>query len=150
MKKYILYIGILAALLAVPAEKSDVGRLLPVEAISIYKGEGTVRIETDTGNVGTGEDLEMAYQDLCRSAPAEIFLDTADYLILRGEGAELIEQLRWYLKPGIRVCGSGETVDLASAAEYLSIHVPGKRLKDIHTGTGLEVLTQTETGFWLE
>ncbi|MBP3672496.1 MAG: hypothetical protein J6J18_01560 [Oscillospiraceae bacterium] len=150
MKRYILYIVVLLALLAVSAEGNDVGRLLPVEVISVYKEEGTVKIETDTGNMGAGEDFEAAYQNLRSNASAEIFLDTADYLILYGDAQGQIEQLRVYLKPGIKVCTGVGEMDLVSAAEYLSIHTPDKRLKDVNRDSDLVILTQTGAGFCIK
>ena len=150
MKRCILYIVILLAMLMIPAEGSDVGRLLPVEVFAVDQRAGTVRIETDTGNVGTGSDLEAAYQDLCQSASAEIFLNTADNLILSGDAAQLVGQLRQYLKPNIRVCRSEGGIDLAEVGEYLSIHVPDYCLKDIDKVTEMVILTQTEKGFCLK
>ena len=149
MKRYILYIVVLLAMLAVPAQRNDVGRLLPVEVIAVYQDVGGVRIETDTGNVGTGRDLESAYRNLKGTAAGEIFLDTADYLILYGEAKQLSEKLREYLKLGIRVCAGEGEIDLVEASEYLSVHIPNMRLKDENIASRLAVLTRKETGYCL-
>lgn len=149
MRRAVLYIRVILALAAVPAEKADIGRLLPTELISVNYRDGWVEIQTDTGNVGLGKDLRQAYENLKESASSEIFLDTADYLILMGESWQP-DDLKQYLKPDIWVCTGEEGIDPAEAAMYLSIHKPKTRLEDSGSGEKMEHLVQTDTGFALQ
>ena len=146
----LLYIVILGVLIAVPAERSDVGNLLPVEVILIDKDDQGIKIQTDTGNAGAGDDLEAAYQNLRERAPADIYLDTANYLILSGEAQELAPQLSAYLKAHVKVCiGEGE-LDVTEVAAYLATHTPDTHLCELNKEAEIQVLTQAENGFSLE
>lgn len=146
----ILYIIVLLGLIAVPAERSDVGNLLPIEVISIYKDAHGVQIQTDTGNVGSGADLEDAYHNLKESASRDVYLDTADYLILSGGAKELTPLLTQYLKKGIKVCQVEGQLQIMEAAPYLLTHSPEIRLQDVNKESELQTLRQTEAGFVLE
>ena len=50
MKRVIIYIGILAALIAAPVEQMEVGKLVPVQVVSVYKEGNAYVLETDTQN----------------------------------------------------------------------------------------------------
>lgn len=147
MKRRLLYALVLLGMLAVPTEGIDVGRLLPVEVIHVYKAGDLVRLQTDTGNTGVGMDFETAYRALKHQASAEVFLDTADYVILTGEAANLKEEMLKYLDPGIRVCAGEGDLDVEAVAAYLSIHRPDMSLAELGTQRECPVLTQTEAGF---
>lgn len=145
----LLYIIVVLVLLAVPVRRSDVGSLLPVEAVMVDYKRGKVTITTDTGNVGAGEDLQQAYLDLKENASKQIYLDTADYLILEGDAIQLAEELGDYLKPGIRVCESNGKIDAEEAVQYLAAHTPACRLRDLLDGANTEILSKTSRGFQL-
>lgn len=149
MRRMVLYIIVLLALMAFPAERTNVGRLLPVEAVRVSQSVGHVEIETDTGNIGVGENLEEAYLDLKERASGEIFLDTADYLILSGAEDRILGELNRYIKERIRVCRAEGSLDLEAAAQYLAVHRLQYRLKDIISVAETELLTQMESGFCL-
>lgn len=144
----LLYIIVLAALLAVPVHPTDVGNMLPVELVMVYaKGSG-VEIRTDTGNRGVGRSLQEAAADLKESASEELFLDTADYLILSGNGVPP-DQLKGIFKDRIYVCRGSRDIDLSKAARYLSEHTPKHRLKDMEWGIMLSEIRKTDNGFTL-
>lgn len=140
MKRIILYIGILAALLAAPAKPSDVGKLLPVQVVSIYKeGDWTV-IKTDTENIGMGGTPEQALENLKASASGIIYLDTAEYLLLSKDSLDAVEALRDKLKPSVRLCFAAKQIDLKNAGKYLSVHGQLPKLDAWKTDTELPVL----------
>lgn len=151
MRRWIVYALVLAlVLLLSPAAKTDVGELLPVELLYIYySNEGTLCVETDTGDFGTGETLDRALSDLKATASGNIFLDTADYLVITKEAAPLLPQLWKILRPATQVClGAGAD---AGAAKFLSAHKPGVTLNDVRAGMGiLPVLTWTGERYRLE
>ncbi|MBQ7802057.1 MAG: hypothetical protein IJ375_07020 [Oscillospiraceae bacterium] len=147
--QYILYGLTLLVTLVLPAERTDVGELLPVELVSVSAAGGKVTIRTDTGNSGTGENVTRAYRDLEESASGKIFLDTVDYLVLEESKEIPLENLRQYLKSGIRVCRGEEGLNLEEAALYLATHRPQVRLKELNTVTDAPVLVEMENGFAL-
>lgn len=144
-----LYVIVILAMLVVPTQSIEIGRLQPVEVVMISVSDGVVRIETDTGNTGTGSDLKTAYEQMKAQASAEIFMDTADYLILTGDAAVPKEDLMAYLDPKIRVCTGSGVLDIGGAAAYLSVHKPVTRLRELNEQSALQTLTQKQTGFCL-
>lgn len=151
MRRWIVYALVLAVLfLLPPSEKTDVGELKPVELLSIYHTEeGTLRVETDTGDLGTGRNLKEALEDLKATASGSIFLDTVDYLLITEDAIPSLPQLWKILRPATQVC-LGVGAD-PGTAEFLSAHKPGVTLNDIRAGTGtLPVLTRTEERCRLE
>ena len=130
MKKLILYALLLGAAMLLPAEGTDVGELLPVELISIYKEADTVIIDTDTGASGTGETILAAVSDLKATAPGNVFLDTADFLLISDLDDQETEALKGILKPAIRVCETEGRINPERAVEYLRIHKPEQRLDE--------------------
>lgn len=119
--RVILYILILALLLLAPAERLDVAKLLPVEAVAVYMDGSVVVLETDTENLGRGETAEKALEDLKKNTAAIIYLDTAEYLLVGEEAESHSQQLKAYLKPSVKVGGyNGGSVK--DKAKYLDAH----------------------------
>lgn len=140
MRRVLLYIALLAAALAIPVERSDLGKLKPVETVSIYESDGLVTVKTDTEDEGSGGSLEEAILNMKESASGIIYLDTADYLLVT-EGTEVwIPELGSVLKESVRICKADAQVDVTIAASYLSVHKPKWALKTWSPETELQVL----------
>lgn len=142
MKRIVIYILALAAALMVPIEGTDVGKLQPVSVVQLYRDGESVIIETDTGDSGVGGSVEAAFNNLEETTAGVIFLDTADFLLLDSNAAEVIGALETYLKPSIRICLVEEKIDPGQAAQYLAVHRPGVQLKNYKGQEMLEKLTQ--------
>jgi len=140
MKK-LLYCALVAAALAVPTAPQELGKLKPVEVIKISEDSGTVLIETDTGDAGRGETVELALWDLKATTPGTIYLDTAEYLLLPEGREELLSQLAPHLKDSVRLCLWDGEVDVTKTGEFLDAHDPGMKLKEYGPGQQLKVLT---------
>ena len=141
MKRIIIYIAILAALLAAPVEPLKLGELVPVQVVSVQKeGDWTV-IETDTGDKGIGADARRALENLKDTASGKIYLDTAEYLLLGESGEDAVEMLRGELKKTVRLCAIAKTMDLAETAKFLRVHGNLPKLKCWKKGTELPVLS---------
>ena len=126
MKKWLYLLGALAAvgiLSRLPHPARDIAELKPVQAVYLYKDGGNLCIETDTGDFGAGRNLSEAASDLSANADGEIFLDTAEFLIL-GREITIAPTFYQYLRPGCRVCYADEPPDMKAAVEYLSAHPP--------------------------
>ena len=80
-------------------------------------------IETDSGDSGSGADLEAAYADLRANARREIFLDTAEFLVLDPD-VPIDEAFYELLRPTTQMVFSNEKPDLESISDYLTIHPP--------------------------
>ena len=128
MNKWLWALLALGALLWNPAEPRDVGKLIPVELVQLSRDRDGVTVRTDTGNKGWGENLEEAMEDLKRKASGEIFLESAEYVLLTGDMLESIPALPGYFRPGTQVYEAPVLEDLEGAAAYLGQNNRGSPL----------------------
>ena len=133
MKRWYLYI-ILYALAGVfglsPFRGNDLAVLSPVEVVWLEAEQGVVRIETDNGDVGVGDTVKAALENMKATASAEIFLDTADYLIVKQGSEALIEQMRESIRPSCSLCAAQKIPDMKKVAAFLSVHEPSVKMKN--------------------
>ena len=149
MKRILLYVLILAAAVWAPVDGSDVGKLQPVQLVSLYKDEETVVLETDTQDRGIGATVDQAFENLEKTTPAIIYLDTADYLLVSEDALEYVGELDRYLKKSVRICLQETPLDPVSASEYLRAQQGLPRLNRWQPGNDLPVLRQFEKRFIL-
>lgn len=122
--KYWIWVLLAALMLLSPFQGSDVGKLRPVELVAMHREGYTVILETDTGDVGRGRNPAEALEDMKRTAPGALFLDTAEYFLVTRETENLLPELAGVLRPAVEVCVLEDPVDLEAAAEYLRAHSP--------------------------
>lgn len=135
MKKILIYMLLLGAAVLMPIQGEDVGKLLPVEVVGIYKTEDTVVLVTDVEATGEGDTVEAAIKNMKATTSGIIFLDTADYLLIDETAKEEAVALSEYLKPAVRVAVTEGSIDLKEAASFLSVHKPETKMKAYqHTG----------------
>lgn len=147
--RIMLYITLAALALAAPVKRADVGKLRPVEVVSVSGGKGNYMIRTDTGDSGAGSTLEDAVNDLRDRAPGMIYLDTAEYLLLEnepGDPAHLAE----ILKPNVRVCAAEPGISLEGSGIYLDFHRPEACLGDGADYGELEYLWEDDGSYSLQ
>ena len=125
MKKWLYPAVFLAAAILshLPHPAVDIARLDPVRAIYLYMDGAELTIETDSGDSGTGADLEAAYAALRANAHREIFLDTAEFLILAPD-VPISEDFYELLRPTSLVVFSDKKPNLETISDYLTIHPP--------------------------
>lgn len=136
MKKgrWLLLILLAAVLLRVEPEGTSIDRLEPVELVFVQEKEGMVLLKTDTGAKGVGSSVEKAVENLHAAAPAEVFLDTARYLLLDSTAQDRLPELYGFLNPGTRVCMVRGEVELSQAVSYLNVHTPACTLRALRAG----------------
>ena len=150
MKQLYLYFVVLLALLLLPGG-TDVGKLAPAEVVYVQSVGELVSIRTDMGNIGLGGDLEEAFEDLEKTTPGKVFLDTADYLLVDAASKLLLPELAERLKGDCRVCQTEGVADLSGAAAYLDAHPPGVKLEESCSDDSLlPVLTEIDERFCLK
>lgn len=143
MKKWLWIVSAAALVLVLRMEHTgvEIDRLEPVELVRVTVEDDAVSIETDTGAQGYGNDLDAAVGNLHGSSSGEVFLDTAEYLIIDENAMELLPKLCQILRPYCRVCIAGGEIELAEAAEYLKGHPPAADLLHYRAGAAeLETL----------
>lgn len=127
----ILYVVILTLTFFAPVEPLDIAELLPVEAIAVYTDGIHVVLETDTKNIGRGETVKQALEDLKEKTPAVIYLDTAEYLLVSENAVFTLDELNEFLKPSVKVSKYNAQGHVKEALQYLRVHPDYKTLKEI-------------------
>ena len=144
MKRILLYIVVLLVLLMIPVEASDIGKLRPIEVVSVYRDGAQTVMETDTGDQGRGATAQQALENLKETSTGIIYLDTARYLLLTRETVKAAEELREELKGTVRLCLTAARADLTVIGDYLEIHGELPRLKTWEMGQELPTLSGFE------
>ena len=133
MKKWLLLTALLIAVAFLshrPHPARDVAKLEPVQAVYIHR-EGTyLSIEADTGAGGTGKTLTEAANHMKASASGEIFLDTAEFLLL-DPTIPITAEFHTLLRPTCKVTLTETPPDLQAASVYLTIHTPPITLSEL-------------------
>ena len=150
MKRWwVLAAGAALILALSPFRGTDVSKLLPARWVYLTRQEDAVYLETDTGDRGEGTNVLLALEDLRRSAPGELFLETADYLMVSPEALQELPRLCGVLRSGVEVCLTEGEPD-ENAAAYLTAHNPGLTLRGYLSGEGkLPVLVVNEGRYML-
>ena len=143
-----IWVGAAALVIALTAGqsggKTEVAELLPIEVIAVRTQNDEVSLCTDTQDTGRGKTVADAFGNLRQSAAGEVFLETADYLILDAKSLRYMEELAKVLRPNCRICVCEESVDLQDAAAYLRIHKPQTTVRE-HMAGMAEITTMTCT-----
>lgn len=151
MKRWILYAAAFFLLSwFLPNRGTDVGELQPVELIQVYREHGLIVMETDTDDKGRGRTVSEALEDLKRTTPGTVFLDTADFLLLREGEEQLLPDLAEILRPGTEGCIVREKMLEKDAAEFLAAHSPGVTMRQVrYEQAQLPLLKRMEDRFEL-
>lgn len=137
MKRFLILVLTIGAVWLAPRLSTpamDVGKLEPVEAVHLTALDGLLHVQTDSGSVGQGKTLAEAVADLQNGASAQVFLGSADKLLVTGGMEEYWLEIFEEFRPACQVCLAAENVDLAQAAEYLEIHPTGLTLTQLRGG----------------
>ena len=141
MRRIILYIGILALVVAAPVKPMDIEKLRPVQIVSVYKESNWTVIETDTEDKGIGGTARQALQNMKDTSNGVIYLDTAEYLLVTKQTEEATRELIAELKPSVRMCMTTGVENLKQAVLYLKAHGGLPKLKAWVKGAELPVLS---------
>lgn len=133
MRRWIMY-GIAFAVAVVldlsPFRGTDVGKLLPVETVRICRENGKILLQTDTGDAGKGADISEALLDLKATTAGNVFLETADYLLVQLGCEEMLPELAGILRPSCGVCVEVGEAELEKVAKFFAAHEPQVTLQD--------------------
>ena len=122
----------------------DVGKLEPVQTVLAIGSDAGVELRTDTGAAGKGKTLSEAVEVLKTGAAKEVFLDTADFLLFRGE-IPPVRQLLELFRPACGVCRAEPGIEPETVSAWLCQHPPGRTLGQLRAG-----LPETQELHWSE
>lgn len=143
MKRWWILLGIAAmACLLSPFQGTDVGKLRPAQWVYLSRDGETVLVRTDLGDLGKGGGVGEALGDLMESAPGALFLDTADYILVSPECADLLPNMGGWVRGAAEVYVTAASPDEETGA-FLEAHRGKTLLRDCMLGTqALSVLTR--------
>lgn len=96
---------------------TDVAKLEPVELVTLCQTAAGIEVRTDTGSVGLGATVTDAVEKMKDTAPGEIFLDTAEYVVLTDLNEENLADLTACFRPSCKILflsGAAKPEDLAA------------------------------------
>lgn len=149
MKRWLYYLGTVAAVAALSAEPSagsDIGKLQPVQVVCITVSDGQVTVRTDTEDRGTGETLAAAVSNMQETATGEVFLETADHLLLAPDCQFLLRDVMTLLRPSCSLCWMEGEPEMEDIGLFLQIHAPETTLKDYRAGIRSVQTLRTQNG----
>ncbi len=133
MKKWLFLTAVLIAVAVLsrrPHPARDVAKLEPIQTIYVYLDGAELSIETDTGAKGSGATLTEAAASMKANASAELFLDTAEFLLL-DPAIPITEEFHTLLRPTCKVTLTTVPPDLQTVSDYLTIHEPPVTLAEL-------------------
>ena len=139
MKRWLLYLIIIVAisLLGIsPFQRTDIAQLAPVEVVWLSWEKGRLCLQTDTQDVGYGEDVQSALENMKQTTAGTIFLETADYLIIEQGQEQFLEQVYPVLRPSCMVCVAERMPKMDTVVKFLRNHEPKTTLRQLRNGEG--------------
>ena len=126
-------------------------RLKPVELLYLTGQGNVLTLRTDTGDLGRGQTLSQAIEDLTVSSTGHVFLETTEKIIVTEKTLWTLPELQQIVRPATQVCLGAGRIDPKQAAEYLSAHAPEMTLGAFCRKEGRLPILRGEKGrYWLE
>lgn len=133
MKRWLICLGLIGTMAFLSGKESagtDVALLQPVQVVTVSRQGDQIILRCDTGEEGAGGSVLAAVEDLKKGAISEIFLDTAEYLLLTPDSLDLIEELSNVLRPSCSLCLSEGEPKLSDVAQFLRLRKAGVTILD--------------------
>ena len=121
---------IITSLCFAPLRRADIAKLSPVQAVAMYMEDNNVVLETDTGDLGRGENVLKALENLKEKTAAVVYLDTAEFLLVAENAISEMGELAQHIKDSVKVCVCEAAGRVKEAAQYLDVHGNLPKLRD--------------------
>lgn len=112
---------------------TDVAKMEPVELVWLMRTDEGIAVQTDTGSTGWGKSVSAAVEDMKQSASGEIFLETAEYILLTDLDEEILPELMALLRPSCKVLFAYGKAKPEDATLFLRSHQKNVTLLDWKT-----------------
>lgn len=125
MKKLVLWalvIVVISVADMLPFTGTDVAKLHPIEVLIVQQNNGILSISTDSGITGFGKDVPQALSDLKLVAAGEVFLETANYVLLSPDCSDVIDSFFAYIRPACQIYLFEGEGDWYQVSKYLESH----------------------------
>ena len=137
MKRWVCVAGALLAIVLLGDQSSpgmDVGMLKPVQIVVVKKVGENILVQTDTEDQGIGKDLPAAVETMKASASGEIFLETADHLLVEPACMDVLADAIQLLRPACTLCLIEGEPNMDTLGDFLKLHAPQVTLTEYRAG----------------
>jgi hypothetical protein len=125
MKKLVLWALVIVVISVsdmLPFAGTDVAKLHPIEVLIVQRNNDILSISTDSGITGFGEDVPQALSDIKLVAAGEVFLETANYVLLSPDCSDVIDSFFAYIRPACQIYLFEGEGDWYQVSKYLESH----------------------------
>ncbi|MBE6917896.1 MAG: hypothetical protein E7470_08375 [Ruminococcaceae bacterium] len=143
---YIILYSVVGLFGLSPFTGTDIAKLSPIEVIWLEEEKGWISIVTDGDNQGYGATVSEAIANMKSTAPGTVFLDTADFLIVKKGDESLITQITELLRQSCSVCTAETRPNMQAAAKFLRAHEPSVKLKHLDDNPSKLPLLELQRG----
>ena len=150
MKNLLFAVAIALAFFFMPVKRVSLSRIAPAEVLMVYRQGEALVVETDTGSKGMGSTVENAVERMHETANGDTLLGTVDFLLVDPACAQLLPEMRSFVRSSVRVCQVTEKPELEEAAAFLRIHQPKVTLHSAVWDSDLLPVLQTGEEMKLE
>ena len=117
-----------------PSAGKDVAKLQPVQVVCLSRSGDDITVWTDTGDWGAGATLKAAVENMKMAATGEIFLETADYLLLTPDCRAVLGDAGVFLRPSCSICLLEGEPDMERIGQFLELHAPEVTMMEYRAG----------------
>ncbi len=128
MKRIIIYCILLLCATVIPIDRIDIGDLEPIQAVWMYEEDGMICLKTDTEDLGSGETVQQALEEMKKNSEGIVYLDTAEYLLVSENMQNQISKIKPYLNRNVKIAQWIGESSIADAARYMKAHKIGVKL----------------------
>ncbi|MBQ1372290.1 MAG: hypothetical protein IIY70_05105 [Oscillospiraceae bacterium] len=159
MKKVIwtlIALGALGSLNLLPFRARDVAGMLPVKTVFITRSGEEYTVDVGAGVEAVGKTISEALEQLQQEAPEEIFLPTAEQIVLTDPDEEAVEAVarESAFRPAAGVCKTNHPKpDAEALGNYLEAHPSDYTILDLQadllagTQPAIPLVCPTDGGF---
>lgn len=150
MRKWMGMLAAIVLLSLLPSRGKELGGLLPIALIEVTKPEEQIVVRTEKGPWGRGLTLQEAIHDLQEHSAENVLLETIEYLLIDEECSDVITEANELLRPSIKVCRIGTSLDLEKTIVWLSTHKPEITIEKTANGERAQKLVAHEGRYFYE
>lgn len=118
-----------------PGQSREISSLLPCRTIVVDRQDGAVTVSSDNDLFGAGSDYAAALENLCRSAPGDVFFGTVSAVVLCDEAVGQLSAVArdTRLRPAAQLCVLSGDAELETLTPFLSAHTGNLTLAQLRT-----------------
>ena len=131
---YLLAVILLWGIPVLPINRISLNVLEPVEIIFIGTKDQHISLQTDTGAEGNGDTMEEAFRDLMRKAKGNLFITTANTVVVDWRNQSFLLDAIAYIRPATSVYALEGEPDFEILIPYIRSHSSNVLIGEVLAG----------------